>query len=689
MSQKLLTRVAKLIPLPQKHKTLPSLAFVYHFEPPADDNQELGSFFVVIEVMGKQAVASQIIDQIIKTVGEKYYNEEYTGEPADRFENALSEVNKNITSLLKSKYSEIARKISAVIAIAVAGELHVTRCGKAAAYLYRDGEMTNITADLDVNENSNRLFTDIASGSLQVRDKLLLATPAVFFQFPKEQLKNLVADNAPNTAVAKMSSTLAGHDNANRCGAIVAELLTREMAAEETLPEEPEEATVGTPTTPLDTAKEIALPASKKVVEHSKKIAHKSADWTKTKAAPKIKEHAKRGWNHVWTNYINPNPKLAFAVASGVAIVLIGLFIMISQGHVASKESMASFKEALALTDSAEAKLSLGDKATASDAIVAASAKLTELEKKEGARSIDQAIAGDKDLKSRVVTFASLKDKISQLHDQTVGISRIKPDTVVDFAANKNSSLGPIALLGSTLYTVNLNDGYLYEINPKSKSANKIGSHNGLKKSIAATPSYSKDGVFFLTSTPSVVQYKSGSLTDAKLSAGVWESGTDITSYSSNLYVLSPATKQIYRHSKTAAGFGAKTSYIKKIDDADLEQATSLLVNGSVLVGNKDGSIDLFYNGIEKDFAVKDLPKDIKIGEIKKIIWSDKNDQLYILSSDGQKITALNLNDDSGADYNKQYALTSGSPAITSFSVDEDNGLIYAATGTKVISFKL
>ncbi len=686
MSRKLLIRVAKLIPLPQKHKTLPSLAFVYHFEPPADDNQELGSFFVAIEVMGKQSVASHIIDQIIKTVGEKYYNEEYKGEPADRFENALAEVNKNIAGLLKSKYSEVARKISAVVAIACGNELHVTRCGKAAAYLYRDEVMTNVTADID--NTADKLFTDIATGSLAARDKLLLATPAVFFQFPKDQLKNLIADNAPNTAVAKMSSTLSGHDNANRCGAIVAELLTSEMAAEETLPDEPEEATVGNPTTPLDTAKEIALPAGKKLVDKGKTAAKKSTDWTKNKAVPKIKQHAKHGWNHVWTNYINPNPKLALVVAGAVAIALIGLFILIGQSHSASKESMASFKEAIALTDSAEAKLSLGEKETAAAMIDKAVVKLQELDKKEGAKSIDKAAAADSDIKSRSITFASLQERISQLDDKIAGITRIKYETLADFSANKNTTLGPIALLNDTLYAINTADGHLYEVNTQSKSSNRVGSADGLKTAIAATPSYSKDGVFFLTSQPSVLQYKAGKLSDAKLSAGTWEQGIDIASYSSNLYVLTPSTKQVYRHTKTGAGFGAKTSYVKTVDDSELEQATSLLVNGSVLVADKAGKISLFFNGTQKPFDIKDLPKDVNLGEIKKIIWSAKTQQIYVLSKDGQKITALRLDNDSGASYVKQYATTSGEQSITSVAVDDDKGLVYAAAGQKIIVFK-
>lgn len=688
MSNKLLLRVAKLIPYPQKHKTLPSLAFVYHFEPPVDDNHQLGSFLVVIEVMGKQALASQIIDQIIKTIGEKYYNEEYSGEPAERFEKALAEVNKNIADLLKSKHAEIARKISAVIAIANTNELHVTRCGKAAAYLYRGGEATNITAELDEISECTKLFSDIISGNLEAKDKILLATPAVFFQFPKADIKQLIEDNSPNTAVAKMSSTLANQDNANRCGAIVLEALTHQMAAEETLPDEPEEAMAGTATTAVTAAKEIARPVGQKALDNSKKIARGSVNWTKDKAVPKVKEHAKRGWNHVWTNYINPNPKLAAVIATVVAVALIGLFVLISQGRSASSDSMASFKEAVALTDSAEAKLSLGDKTTADEALKSATAKLTTLEDREGVQAIDKAIAKDKDLKNRSITFESLQAKISQLNDKVDGIVRINPELVLDYTTNKSASIGPVAYLNDKVYVVNTADGSLHEINPANKSDQKIGSSDGLKNSLSAISSYSHDAIFILTNQPGVIQYKNGKLSDAKLSAGVWEQGTDIASYTSNLYVLSPTTKQVYRHTKTGSGFGAKTSYIKIAGDANLESASSLVVNGSVIVGDKDGNISLFYNGAQKGFLNQGLPPDLKLGEIKKMIWDDKNKQLLVLSKDGQKITALSLDDDAGASYIKQYAIKNGSPTLTSFSIDENNGTIYAVSGKKVIKFK-
>lgn len=89
-----------------------------------------------------------------------------------------------------------------------------------------------------------------------------------------------------------------------------------------------------------------------------------------------------------------------------------------------------------------------------------------------------------------------------------------------------------------------------------------------------------------------------------------------------------------------------------------------------------------------KGFLNQGLPPDLKLGEIKKMIWDDKNKQLLVLSKDGQKITALSLDDDAGASYIKQYAIKNGSPTLTSFSIDENNGTIYAVSGKKVIKFK-
>lgn len=685
MEPRLISNIAKLTPYPAIKRKLPSLAFVYAFVPPPEDKRGLGSFFVVIEVMSKRQLAGQVTDLIIKTLGDIYYNEDSGEIIDDRFEAALNGINKNIQDLSEKSDHDLSGKISAVVAILADDILHLSRCGNASAYLYRDGKTTDIAEDLNEDSPvaSSKLFHNVANGRLEEKDKILLGTPAIFFHFKRDELSQLVSDNSPSAAVQKISSLVSGEDNAARFGAVIVELQSPETAAAQTLPEEKSEAMVGSPPSLVKEVKEKADPITQKATKKTTELAGQVKDWSKDKLVPSVKEKSKSGWNTLWTRYINPNPKLALLVASAVLLVFIGFSIYLSSNSSVPSTKMVTFKEAVALTDTAEAKLTLGQKSAAAEAATSAENKLHLVAASPlDAAAIDKAIKKDPDLKNKSITVVSVQKRIDLVQDKIAGVNHISPEVVYDFKAVKNAKISQSSYLGDNVYAVDSNDGSLYSVQIANKSAKKVGQNDQLKNSVSAAAGSTGDVVYFLTSAPSVVQYKpSSGASTTKLSAGQWEAGNDIASYVGNLYILSRSDDQIWRHTPTAIGFSARSTWLKS--DNSVSDAVSLVVNGNIFTINEQNKLTMFSSGEKKDFSTNDMPSGI--GKPTKMILSEDTNQMYVLSAESKKIYRLNLTEQ-GAAYDKQYALNNVS-SVKSFSLDHKNSVIYVVADNKVVKF--
>jgi hypothetical protein len=179
-----------------------------------------------------------------------------------------------------------------------------------------------------------------------------------------------------------------------------------------------------------------------------------------------------------------------------------------------------------------------------------------------------------------------------------------------------------------------------------------------------------------------VVQFTPGkSLVDVKLSGGSWAPGIAIASYIGNLYILSPQNSQIYRHSRTSIGFSASSSYIKRSSTASTTKASSIAINGSILLSDGTNKITTFSNGVGEANEVKDLPKLVKgIARLQL----QGSESVYALSADASRIIRISIND-TGYEFEQQYVFPT---ALADFTLSADNTL-YGIVDKKVVSAKL
>ncbi len=668
MNEQYIQHVAKLIPFATKNKSLPSVAFAYHFEPPVDDNNQLGSFFVVIEIIANQALASQMIDLVIKTVGDVYYNQRYDSEPEDRFEQALKQVNNQIKQLLSNKKEAWQAKISAVVGIIKHDQLFIAQSGKAMAFLYRQAHTTTLTEQHD--KKNDNTFNSILTGELKPLDKLIITTPAVVQHFSLSELRQIVVDNSPNSAINKLAKRVEPEPNPDRYAAIAVEITTPELAAQVPLSHEPDEVMIGQIPTLVNRTKDKTSPIAKKSLVVAKNVVDKTTEFTKQQLTPTAKNHIKKWWNALFTNLINPNPKRAGAIlACLVVLTIIGLVALGSLNpNQAQVEKL--YNQAKSLQVAGVKALNNNDHKLATQKFDQAKDSLDKIAKlMPDRKQINKII---KKIDPKDTSFDDFITTISSQMDQAQLIGRPNIKQITDLAQTHDAEFRYIITIDTTIYCVDTRGGRIYSINQNDNEPIEIADDPAIKNVVDVTPSYNGDSFFLLTNQPKVLNLRlsTDNLSSLVTTDSDWQKGTQIASYLSNIYILAPSDKQVYKYSPIGNKFGGATEYLHDPVD-ELSGSTGLAINGNVFVGQKNNQIKYFEHGYKQDLAITNL--ELVKGSLGKLFWDDNSNQLYSLTADHTRIIQMSF---TGTPTLKQQILPRGLDTIDSISIENKNILV-------------
>ena len=149
-----------------------------------------------------------------------------------------------------------------------------------------------------------------------------------------------------------------------------------------------------------------------------------------------------------------------------------------------------------------------------------------------------------------------------------------------------------LALIGTQLFAVDGNGQRLFHIDANTGTSEPITLPDGLGTIRRALPE-TKTSVLLVgssglaTYTPKTKKATTVAL--ARASAG--ESIDDATLFSSRLYVWAKDQQQIFRHTRSGAGFGLGSAWLNDPSSADLENVASIGVNGLLYTLANDGSI--------------------------------------------------------------------------------------------------
>lgn len=154
-----------------------------------------------------------------------------------------------------------------------------------------------------------------------------------------------------------------------------------------------------------------------------------------------------------------------------------------------------------------------------------------------------------------------------------------------------------------------------------------------------------------------------------------WKSPAGIGAYLGNIYVLDKDTSQILKFVQSQSGF-TKTNYFSD-PPPNMSNTVSLVIDGSIWILFKDGSIQKFIKGIKDTFNVSDLRK--PLANPTRIFTNKGINSLYILDNGNSRIVVIGKD----GKYRSEYQLDIIKNA-KDFEVVEKSKKIYVLSQDKI-----
>lgn len=141
-----------------------------------------------------------------------------------------------------------------------------------------------------------------------------------------------------------------------------------------------------------------------------------------------------------------------------------------------------------------------------------------------------------------------------------------------------------------------------------------------------------KDGVYRLSADEKIKKI---------ISSDKWGTVADMAIFGGNIYVLDSDKNDIYKFIPTENGFSEKISYFAKSQSINLEEAKSIVIDGSIFISFPE-SIVKFTSGLRDGFSTSYPNDNLKLAKIftdeesdEIYAWSKEDGIIYILSKNG------------------------------------------------------
>jgi hypothetical protein len=162
---------------------------------------------------------------------------------------------------------------------------------------------------------------------------------------------------------------------------------------------------------------------------------------------------------------------------------------------------------------------------------------------------------------------------------------------------------------------------------------------------------------------------------------GGWTSGIDVETYGRFLYVLSPATKQIYKYERLTNRYGTAVPYNV---NGDLIDGIDMVIDQSVYVLKKGGTIVKLLRGESQPFVIRQAPANLLTTATKIFKVAESN--FYLLDPENNRVLVITDGGPAGeSSYVRQFILEGEQIGLLQdLYVDTDETHLYVMDEKKV-----
>ncbi|MBI5412873.1 hypothetical protein HZA42_00815 [Candidatus Peregrinibacteria bacterium] len=610
----------------------------YSYELSDDPDNTGGAVYMALEILNNQAEAEDIGEAIFANFKQKFY-EDVKGDPFERFEVALKEANVTIETLKEEKVSRFIGNLNVALAAVVDGTLYLSATGDAEVYLIRKRFVSVVSEGL-AEESSKETFVNVANGTLEAGDRVVLASTRLLRYITKTELGRVFSE-AENSNIGNALTALQDF--------IMTEILGRSAVVGISTHADKETEEMG------GVFEEDFQPARgglfAGVSEFLEKISSKLpkagfmkgkfgwlsglADKLKSVLPAKLLPH-RESESRMPQILKKMSREKILALAVVLLLVLVGgIYWMRTRGDQlrAIAEQQSKLNHARELMNDAST-VGQFDKAKASELLTNAEKQAFEV------------------LNTRLLPGDAVKtlDDIKKYRDSLDDIKRVANPTLLADFSDKRPNVSALGMLVLKDHLFGFEYNALYEmVLDKLQEPLTI---SDVETVILGADYEEGNSLLFLTRTGKMIEYIGGRFPQINTKDGIWKKGVDMKSYNDKVYILDPERNQIWRYPRLRDTFDIGTAYNQ---NADLKLGVSVAVDSSVYVLNSNGTITQLYQGQKQDYQLRKAPLSPLTAPTKIFTNSDLN-YLFILEPSKQRVILFRKDSkNGGAQYQTQY----------------------------------
>lgn len=595
-------------------------------------------------------IADSILEILQKHIGESGEQSVY-----DRFEESLKQINYFLNDLKSKKESGDIGKMNTVIGILEDKTLHITKTGFAEAYLLRKGNIIDISEGLyNLKGNDPNYFINIASGDLEMGDKILFASKRVLKFVGKSDLNSMFITSDIDTSFQEMKSALLAEETGDIFinGFFLDKPVTKEIKKD------------------LSSKTETTTVTS-------------SATW-----GEKIPHLVKSGTEKM-KNFITDFPQRIKEPTQRRNVIILGVILVIAILLISITFSSNS-KTKSELIQKAEATLQ-----SARDRLTDAQhQKLYDM--KLAKTSLDEAKKKALEVRNTglfIGDFNQLMKEIEKEEEAMDKITRIDTPLVFVDLGKKDQNISAIRLINmnQTFYVLSTNSvlGPIVDSAPDSYSKNIVENSEII---ISGDKFLDQNVLVLLTRSNKIIEFKDNNFTFVDTEDIVWKPSIEVKTYGDRqyIYLLDPTNSNIWKYERTKKNYKGGVSY--NADKVDLKDAVSFAIDGNIYVLKQNGEVKKMYAQKLQNFTIEGGPSlPLQNLDIRAKIYTTENlRNIYILDPINERVLVYKkttFENPEKMTYEKQYILKG--TELRDFYVDDTEQNMYLLTPQKILKIDI
>lgn len=624
--------------------------FTEHYYTEWDDGlgKEKIALFLVMSIDSTQVPGAEIGKEAFQFL-QDHFLDDLTGDPYDRFEAALREVNLMVSEKEKELELKFIPNMHVLMGVIQKDMLFLSQRGNAQGYLVRKRHVSSITDGLFDAHNKEDLFQNIASGSMEVGDSVIFVTGPLVQHVTPSDLSKIFSEQTLEGAIKEMSDLL--HNDLEEQMAVLGfEVLEKSHAASEAVAGPEIEAVEGDPQEEIAVASEGKSRVSSEQIKKSLSVMHR---W--------VARRSEWSWFQRLKNWDRKQLLIAMTAIMGVLVVgvvilNVGLGRSQQMDDLESKLTIASGNVTQAATRGAFDKTEADVLLTEAEALAVevlnsgyfggqASQILDDI--KEQRDFLDNVVRVDEEL----TLVADLSGVLGSA--EIVGVQPVE-DRIVVYTSHEAYPV----LLGDVQEPVIL----------ENTETVRGGAYFA-----------DRDNIVFVTGEGNLIEYADANAQFADSSDGSFKSSVDVATYSNKVYLLDSTEGEIWRYTRGTAAYSGAAAYLGD-DTVDLTDAVSFAIDGSVWVLHDSGEITRLLSGENVPFVINKAPFTSLEGATDLYTELDIN-QLYVLDAANDRLFVYDKSAKSNdLTYSQQFVFENLKGTLTDIYMDKDRNVLVLTT---------